>query len=89
MLGGLRAPRGGHAACREHCRGLQIQRNWPDDLDAIAAARRVGYPVVLKPLDGNHGRGVSVNLMTPEEVEAQWAEIKATEKAAKAARRTP
>ncbi|MEO6509940.1 MAG: cyanophycin synthetase, partial [Nocardioides sp.] len=25
---------------------------------AIAAARRVGFPVVVKPLDGNHGRGV-------------------------------
>ena len=25
---------------------------------AVAAARRIGYPVVLKPLDGNHGRGV-------------------------------
>ena len=22
-------------------------------------ARRIGYPVVLKPLDGNHGRGVA------------------------------
>ena len=25
---------------------------------AVAAARRIGYPVVCKPLDGNHGRGV-------------------------------
>ena len=24
---------------------------------AVAAARRIGYPVALKPLDGNHGRG--------------------------------
>lgn len=29
---------------------------------AVAAAREIGYPVVLKPLDGNHGRGVGVNL---------------------------
>ena len=28
----------------------------------VAAAREIGYPVVLKPLDGNHGRGVGVNL---------------------------
>jgi cyanophycin synthetase len=35
---------------------------------ALAAARRVGYPVVVKPLDGNHGRGVSVGLRTPEAV---------------------
>ena len=25
---------------------------------AVAAARRLGYPCVVKPLDGNHGRGV-------------------------------
>ena len=24
---------------------------------AVAAARRIGFPVVVKPLDGNHGRG--------------------------------
>ncbi len=37
--------------------------------DAVRAARRVGFPVVLKPLAGNHGRGVSINLTTDEEVE--------------------
>ncbi len=37
--------------------------------DAVRAAERIGYPVVLKPLAGNHGRGVSINLRTPEEVE--------------------
>ena len=30
--------------------------------EAIAAAERVGSPVVVKPLDGNHGRGVSLDL---------------------------
>ncbi|WP_420124651.1 cyanophycin synthetase [Nakamurella sp.] len=30
--------------------------------DAVRIARRIGYPVVLKPLDGNHGRGVAINL---------------------------
>ncbi|MDH3274007.1 MAG: cyanophycin synthetase [Gammaproteobacteria bacterium] len=37
--------------------------------DAVRAAKRIGFPVVLKPLDGNHGRGVSINLKTDEEVE--------------------
>jgi cyanophycin synthetase len=37
--------------------------------DAVRAAERIGYPVVLKPLSGNHGRGVAINLRTPEEVE--------------------
>jgi len=30
--------------------------------EAVAAAGRIGYPVVTKPLDGNHGRGVGLNL---------------------------
>ena len=30
---------------------------------AVRAARQIGYPVVVKPLDANHGRGVSINLV--------------------------
>ena len=30
--------------------------------DAVAAAKRIGFPVVLKPLDGNHGRGVALDI---------------------------
>lgn len=37
---------------------------------AISAAERIGYPVVTKPYNGNHGRGVSIALTTPEEVTA-------------------
>src|SRR5213080_3395008 len=36
--------------------------------EAAAVAARIGYPVVLKPLDGNHGRGVSLDVRTEEEV---------------------
>jgi len=39
-------------------------------VEAIQAAQDLGYPVVTKPLDGNHGRGVSIGLRTPEEVTA-------------------
>jgi len=35
---------------------------------AVRAASRLGYPVVVKPLDANHGRGVSLDLKTDEEV---------------------
>ena len=35
---------------------------------AVAAAERIGYPVVTKPYNGNHGRGVSIALGTAEEV---------------------
>ncbi len=41
--------------------------------DAIRAAERIGYPVVLKPLDGNHGRGVTVDVQTPDAVRAAFA----------------
>jgi len=30
--------------------------------EAVEAAKRVGFPVVVKPLDGNHGRGVGLDL---------------------------
>jgi cyanophycin synthetase len=36
--------------------------------DAVAAAERLGYPVVTKPLDVSHGRGVSLNLQSAEQV---------------------
>ncbi|MDQ3547330.1 MAG: cyanophycin synthetase, partial [Chloroflexota bacterium] len=36
--------------------------------EAVRAARSIGHPVVLKPLDGNHGRGVRINLIDDDEV---------------------
>lgn len=36
--------------------------------DAVREARRIGYPVVIKPLDGNHGRGVCINLKDDDDV---------------------
>jgi cyanophycin synthetase len=41
---------------------------------AVRAARRIGYPVVLKPLNANHGRGVTINLSTDDEVETAFEE---------------
>ncbi len=35
---------------------------------AVAAARRIGFPVVVKPLDGNHGRGVCLDLRSDDDV---------------------
>ncbi|HYP60640.1 MAG TPA: cyanophycin synthetase [Thermomicrobiales bacterium] len=43
----------------------QVVRNVDD---AVGAANRIGYPVVIKPLDGNHGRGVCINLADDDEV---------------------
>ena len=35
---------------------------------AVTAALRIGYPCVVKPLDGNHGRGVHLDLRSEEAV---------------------
>lgn len=40
--------------------------------EAITAAKRIGYPVVIKPLDSNTGKGVSVGLKGPEQVPAAF-----------------
>ncbi len=40
---------------------------------AIRAARRLGHPVVTKPYNGNHGRGISICLRTDDEVAAGFA----------------
>jgi cyanophycin synthetase len=44
--------------------GLPVpqQRLVYDDRGAARAAERIGFPVVVKPLNANHGRGVSINL---------------------------
>jgi cyanophycin synthetase len=41
--------------------------------EAWEAAQDIGVPVVVKPYDGNHGRGVFTNLNSREEVEAAYA----------------
>ncbi|MDY7537004.1 cyanophycin synthetase [Undibacterium sp. 5I1] len=40
--------------------------------EAWEAAEDIGVPVVVKPYDGNHGRGVSLNLMTEADVHAAY-----------------
>ena len=45
------------------------------------AIRKVGFPLVFKPLDGNHGRGISINIRTREDA------IAAFEHAAKISRK--
>ena len=41
--------------------------------DAWEAAEDIGLPVVVKPSDGNHGRGVFTNLMTEAEVRTAFS----------------
>ena len=40
--------------------------------DAVRLANRIGYPVVLKPLDGNHGRGVMLDLRSDDDVRSAF-----------------
>ncbi|MGZ8293441.1 MAG: cyanophycin synthetase [Telluria sp.] len=43
----------------------------PDD--AWAAAMEIGLPVVIKPKDGNQGKGVTVNVTTREQLDGGYA----------------
>jgi cyanophycin synthetase len=45
---------------------VPIGRSVEDAEDAWAAAMEIGLPVVVKPKDGNQGKGVTVNVMTKE-----------------------
>ena len=36
-----------------------------EDLDDVI--RKIGYPIVIKPLDGNHGKGASINVENRED----------------------
>ena len=40
--------------------------------DAWEAAQDIGLPVVVKPTDANHGRGVSIELSSREDIEAAY-----------------
>ncbi len=50
--------------------GLPVPRQElvQNETQATRAARRIGYPVVTKPYNGNHGRGISIRLINEEEV---------------------
>ena len=47
---------------------VPIQKLVYSEKEAVHRARRIGYPVVLKPLNANHGRGVSINLTEDSQV---------------------
>jgi cyanophycin synthetase len=50
--------------------GLPVPRQMlvQGEEDAVEAAERIGYPVVVKPFNANHGRGITIHITTPEEV---------------------
>jgi cyanophycin synthetase len=54
--------------------GLPVPRQYlvRDAEKAAASAERLGYPVVVKPLDANHGRGVSIDLQNGDAVRSAF-----------------
>ena len=50
--------------------GLPVprQRLVQGEDDAVEAAERIGYPVVVKPFNANHGRGITIHITTADEV---------------------
>ncbi|HEX6674265.1 MAG TPA: acetate--CoA ligase family protein, partial [Actinomycetes bacterium] len=59
--------------------GLPVPRSAPARTveDAVRQAERIGYPVVVKPLDGNHGRGVHLDLRDAAAVRAAFDDARA------------
>jgi cyanophycin synthetase len=55
---------------------VPMQRLVRSPQDAVRAAERIGYPVVVKPLSGNHGRGVSINLRAAADVEVAFGKAR-------------
>ena len=41
--------------------------------DALKGARKLGGPVVLKPYNGNHGRGITINVTADDDIRAGFA----------------
>ncbi len=44
--------------------------------EAARAANKIGFPVVIKPLSANHGRGVTININNDEEARTAFATAK-------------
>jgi cyanophycin synthetase len=57
-----------------HASGIPVPEGYvvSSKKDAWETARYIGVPVVVKPQCGNHGRGVSTNLYTQQEVETAF-----------------
>ena len=58
-----------------HAAGVPVPRGRAvrDADDAWRAAQDVGLPVVVKPLDGNQGKGVTVNILNEAHLRAAYA----------------
>lgn len=41
-----------------------------DEEDLLNTIDKIGFPIVIKPLDGNHGRGISINITNIEDAKS-------------------
>ena len=55
--------------------GLPVPKQYMvyNERETVRAAHRIGYPVVVKPLSANHGRGVTININEDEEAAAAFS----------------
>lgn len=58
--------------------GIPVPKGWvvEDEDDAARMARRLGWPVVVKPLDASHGRGILTNIRSEEELRAAYRDAR-------------
>jgi cyanophycin synthetase len=58
--------------------GLPVPRQVvvTSERQCLRAARHIEFPVVVKPLDANHGRGVSINLLDEDQVRVAYGEAR-------------
>jgi len=68
---------GTHSVLRDMGLPVPKQSMFSTEDDAVSAVERMGYPVVIKPLDANHGRGVCINLNSEAEVRESFHIAKA------------
>ena len=59
--------------------GKSLPQETPDE-QFVEAAKQIGYPVVVKPLDGSYGRDVYTNITTSEEIIEAIKEIRESER---------
>ncbi len=59
---------GTHSLLKDMGLPVPLQMMFSTEDAAVSAARKIGYPIVIKPLDANHGRGITINLTTDEQV---------------------
>jgi len=59
---------GTHSILKDMGLPVPKQTMFTNEDEAVNAVKRMGFPVVIKPLDANHGRGISINLTSDEQV---------------------